>query len=46
MPKGSVFARSGRVRVRFHKPVPTQRYTREAMGGLMDEVKAAIESGL
>jgi 1-acyl-sn-glycerol-3-phosphate acyltransferase len=46
MPKGSVFARSGRVRVRFHKPVPTQRYTRETMGGLMDEVKAAIESGL
>jgi len=46
MPKGSMFARSGRVRVRFHPPLPTQRYSRETMGGLMTEVKAAIESGL
>ncbi len=46
MPKGSMFARSGRVRVRFHPPVATERYSREAMAGLMAEVKAAIESGL
>jgi len=46
MPKGSMFARSGRVRVRFHSPVPTQRRSRETMGELMAEVKAAIESGL
>jgi len=46
MPKGSMFARSGRVRVQFHSPVPTQRHSRETMGELMAEVKAAIESGL
>jgi len=46
MPKGSVFARSGRVRVRFHPPVPVERHKRETMGELMAEVKAAIESGL
>jgi len=46
MPKGSMFARSGRVRVRFHAPVPVEHHNRESMGELMAEVKAAIESGL
>jgi len=46
MPRGAMLARSGRVRVKFHPPVPTGRYSRETLGGLMAEVKAVIESGL
>lgn len=46
MPKGSMFARSGRVQVRFHPPIPSEGYVSETMGGLMDKVKAAIASGL
>jgi len=46
MPKGSMFARPGRVGVTFHPPIPSLGYTPEDMGGLMEKVKAAIESGL
>jgi 1-acyl-sn-glycerol-3-phosphate acyltransferase len=46
MPKGSLFAKSGRVSVRFHPSIPTQDYGPANMGELMDRVKAAIESGL
>jgi len=46
MPKGSPFARSGTVRVRFHPPIPTLACDAENMGELMAEVKAMIESGL
>jgi 1-acyl-sn-glycerol-3-phosphate acyltransferase len=46
MPKGSLFAKSGRVRVRFHPPVPTAGYEPANMGDLMDRVRAVIASGL
>jgi len=46
MPKGSMFARSGPVRVRFHPPISSLGYGPANMGELMDRVKAAIESGL
>jgi 1-acyl-sn-glycerol-3-phosphate acyltransferase len=46
MPKGSMFARSGPVRVRFHPPISSRDYGPASMGELMDTVKAAIESGL
>lgn len=46
MPKGSMFAKPGPVRVRFHPPIATGGYTVESLGGLMAEVKAAIEAGL
>jgi 1-acyl-sn-glycerol-3-phosphate acyltransferase len=46
MPKGSMFAGSGRVRVQFHPAVPTQGYSLQNMGDLMAEVKTAIEAGL
>ncbi len=46
MPKGSMSAKSGRVRVRFLPPVPTQGFSLESMGGLMAKVRAAIEAGL
>jgi len=46
MPKGSMFARSGPVRVRFHLPISSQGFGPANMGELMDTVKAAIESGL
>lgn len=46
MPKGSMFAKPGRVRVRFHPPIPTGGFDPKNMGELMDKVKAAIESGL
>lgn len=46
MPRGSMFAKSGRVRVRFHPPVPSQGHSPESMGELIAEVRAAIEAGL
>lgn len=46
MPRGTIFPRRGRVRVRFHPPIPVQDYDQSTMGGWMDNVKAVIESGL
>ena len=46
MPKGSLFARPGRVRVQFHPPISTEGCTLENMRELMARVKCAIESGL
>ena len=46
MPKGSMFARSGPVRARFHPPISSQGFGPANMGELMDRVRVAIESGL
>ena len=42
MPKGQPYARRGRVRVVFHRPIPVTGHTPETMAGLMDQVRAAI----
>jgi 1-acyl-sn-glycerol-3-phosphate acyltransferase len=44
MPKKQWFARSGRIRVVFHEPVPVAGYTPETMRGLMEKVRGAILS--
>jgi len=44
MPKGSMFARSGPVCVRFHPPIPSQGYGPANMGELMDAVKAGVNN--
>ena len=46
MPRGTIFPRRGRIRVRFHPPIPVQDYDLSTMGEWMDNVKAVIESGL
>lgn len=46
MPRGTIFPRRGKIRVRFHPPVPVQAYDQNTMGELMDKVRAVIESGL
>lgn len=46
MPRGTIFPRRGRVEVLFHPPVPVQGYDQANLGGVIDKVKTAIESGL
>jgi len=46
MPRGTKFAKKGRVQVLFHAPVSVQGYDTTNMPGLMDRVKGIIESGL
>ncbi len=46
MPRGTIFPRRGKIRVRFHPPIPVHGYDKSTMGGLMDNVRAVIESGL
>jgi 1-acyl-sn-glycerol-3-phosphate acyltransferase len=46
MPKGTLFAKRGKVGVHFHTPVPVQGYDTTNMQVLMDRVKGVIESGL
>jgi 1-acyl-sn-glycerol-3-phosphate acyltransferase len=46
MPRGTIFPRRGKMEVRFHSPVPVQGYDQSTLGGLMDKVKAVIESEL
>ncbi len=46
MPRGTIFPRRGKVEVRFHPPVSVQGYDQNTLGGLIDKVKAVIESGL
>jgi 1-acyl-sn-glycerol-3-phosphate acyltransferase len=42
MPKGQRFARKGKVRVEFHKPIPVNGHSPENMDELMDKVRRAI----
>jgi 1-acyl-sn-glycerol-3-phosphate acyltransferase len=44
MPKGQWFARRGTIKVVFHEPVHMAGHSPETMGGLMEEVRAAILS--
>lgn len=45
MPRGTIFPRRGKIRVRFHPPLPVHGYDQSTMGELRDNVKAVIESG-
>jgi len=46
MPRGSKRIRTGAVRITFHDPIPVTGYAPEAMGELMDRVRAAVASAL
>jgi len=46
MPRKSMLAKKGNVRVVFHPPVSVQGYDATNMRALMDNVKSLIESGL
>ena len=46
LPKGSFFAKKGKVRVMFHPPVSVQGFDRNNLSQLMGEVRGVIESGL
>lgn len=46
MPRGSFFARKGRIRVLFHQPLPVIGYSRKNMPLLIDKVRKIIERGL
>jgi len=46
MPRGAMFARSGKIDVRFHPPVPTAGYDQTTMQALVDKVRETIVSGL
>jgi 1-acyl-sn-glycerol-3-phosphate acyltransferase len=46
MPKGSFFAKKGKVGVMFHPPVSVQGFERNNLSQLMDKVRSVIQSGL
>lgn len=46
MPRGTLLAKKGKVRVLFHPPVSVQGYDSTNMRVLMDRVKSIVESGL
>jgi len=46
MPKGQKYARSGKVGVEFHAPVPVERGAGGSMEALIEKVRAAVASGL
>lgn len=46
MPKGTLFARKGKISVGFHRPVSVEGYDKDSMQVLIDRVKTVIESGL
>jgi 1-acyl-sn-glycerol-3-phosphate acyltransferase len=46
MPRGSIFARRGRIDVLFHPPVPTEGYDQDNLLTLVDKVRDTIVSGL
>jgi len=46
MPKGSFFAKKGKVGVMFHPPVSVQGFDRNNLSQLMGEVRSVIQSGL
>jgi 1-acyl-sn-glycerol-3-phosphate acyltransferase len=46
MPRGTIFARRGKVDVLFHPPVPVEGYDQHNMQALIEKVKNIIASGL
>ena len=46
LPKGSFFAKNGKVGVIFHPPVSVQGFDRDNLSQLMGEVRSVIQSGL
>lgn len=46
MPRGTIFAKKGKVQVLFHAPVSVRGYDTANMPVLIDRVKGIIESGL
>lgn len=46
MPKGSFFAKKGKVRVAFHPPVSVQGLDRDSLPQLIGKVRSVIQSGL
>jgi 1-acyl-sn-glycerol-3-phosphate acyltransferase len=46
LPKGSFFAKKGKVGVMFHPPVSVRGFDRNNLSQLMDEVRSVIQSGL
>jgi 1-acyl-sn-glycerol-3-phosphate acyltransferase len=46
MPRGTIFAKKGKVQVLFHPPVSVQGYESTNMQALVDRVKGIVESGL
>lgn len=46
MPRGSMFARRGKIDVLFHPPVPTAGYDQNTMQALVDKIRDTIVSGL
>jgi len=46
MPRGTIFARRGKVDVLFHPPVPIKGYDQHNMQTLIDKVKDIVVSGL
>jgi len=46
MPKGSFFAKRGKISVIFHPPLPTHGYDIDSLPGLMGRTREIIESGL
>jgi 1-acyl-sn-glycerol-3-phosphate acyltransferase len=46
MPRGTLFAARGRVRVGFHQPVPVDGYAQDNVHPLIDRVRGTIEADL
>jgi 1-acyl-sn-glycerol-3-phosphate acyltransferase len=46
MPKGSFFAKKGKVGVMFHPPVSVQGFDKDNLSQLIDKVRSVIQSGL
>jgi len=46
MPRGTLFARKGRIKVTFHPPVPVDGYTQDNIHPLIDQVRGIIEKDL
>lgn len=46
MPKGSFFAKRGKIKVDFHKPLPVRGFEREDLSLLVERVRNTIQSAL
>lgn len=46
MPRGTLFARKGRVKVTFHPAIPVNEYSPENIPQLIDRVRNVVEKGL
>ncbi len=46
LPKGSFFAKKGKVEVKFHSPVSVKEFNQNSIGQLMAKVRSVIQSGL